>query len=46
MTNVVDVHINYLCKTIDTTPDCKLIHTVRGVRYRLQGQSLGYTSNS
>jgi DNA-binding response OmpR family regulator len=35
VTNVVDVYINYLRKKIDTKEDCKLIHTVRGVGYRL-----------
>jgi len=32
-TNVVDVYVNYLRKKIDTDPDAKLIHTVRGVGY-------------
>jgi DNA-binding response OmpR family regulator len=35
MTNVVDVYINYLRKKIDEGFDKKLIHTVRGVGYRL-----------
>jgi two-component system, OmpR family, copper resistance phosphate regulon response regulator CusR len=35
MTNVVDVYINYLRKKIDEGFDTKLIHTVRGVGYRL-----------
>lgn len=35
VTNVVDVYINYLRKKIDTKEDCKLIHTVRGVGYKL-----------
>jgi DNA-binding response OmpR family regulator len=35
MTNVVDVYINYLRKKIDEGFDAKLIHTVRGVGYRL-----------
>lgn len=34
-TNVVDVYINYLRKKIDHGHDQKLIHTVRGVGYRL-----------
>jgi DNA-binding response OmpR family regulator len=36
MTNVVDVYINYLRKKIDASSDRKLIHTVRGIGYRLQ----------
>ncbi len=35
MTNVVDVYINYLRKKIDGGADRKLIHTVRGVGYRI-----------
>lgn len=35
MTNVVDVYINYLRKKVDEGFDPKLIHTVRGVGYRL-----------
>ena len=35
MTNVVDVYINYLRRKIDEGFDTKLIHTVRGVGYRL-----------
>ena len=35
MTNVVDVYINYLRKKIDEGMDEKLIHTVRGVGYRI-----------
>ena len=46
MTNVVDVYINYLRKKIDTTPHCKLIHTVRGVGYRLQSQRSASASDS
>jgi two-component system, OmpR family, copper resistance phosphate regulon response regulator CusR len=38
MTNVVDVYINYLRRKVDPSPDCKLIHTVRGVGYRLQAR--------
>jgi DNA-binding response OmpR family regulator len=36
MTNVVDVYINYLRKKVDAQADLKLIHTVRGVGYRLE----------
>jgi two-component system copper resistance phosphate regulon response regulator CusR len=36
MTNIVDVYINYLRKKVDTSFDCRLIHTVRGVGYQLQ----------
>jgi heavy metal response regulator len=35
MTNVVDVYINYLRKKVDEGLDQKLIHTVRGVGYRI-----------
>ena len=35
MTNVVDVYINYLRKKVDEGFDPRLIHTVRGVGYRL-----------
>ena len=35
MTNVVDVYINYLRKKIDEGEAVKLIHTVRGVGYRI-----------
>lgn len=35
MTNVVDVYINYLRKKVDEGDDRKLIHTVRGVGYRI-----------
>lgn len=35
MTNVVDVYINYLRKKIDEGFEQKLIHTVRGVGYRI-----------
>ena len=34
-TNVVDVYINYLRNKVDRGRDIKLIHTVRGVGYRL-----------
>jgi len=32
-TNVIDVYVNYLRNKIDTDPDAKLIHTVRGIGY-------------
>jgi two-component system copper resistance phosphate regulon response regulator CusR len=35
MTNVVDVYINYLRKKVDGGEAQKLIHTVRGVGYRI-----------
>jgi DNA-binding response OmpR family regulator len=35
MTNVVDVYINYLRKKVDDGHGQRLIHTVRGVGYRL-----------
>lgn len=35
MTNVVDVYINYLRKKVDGGEVSKLIHTVRGVGYRI-----------
>ncbi len=35
MTNVVDVYVNYLRKKIDEGTKQKLIHTVRGVGYRI-----------
>ncbi|TAM81673.1 MAG: response regulator transcription factor [Acidobacteria bacterium] len=35
MTNVVDVYINYLRKKVDGEETLKLIHTVRGVGYRI-----------
>lgn len=37
MTNVVDVYINYLRKKVDASSDRKLIRTIRGVGYQLQG---------
>jgi two-component system, OmpR family, copper resistance phosphate regulon response regulator CusR len=36
MTNVVDVYINYLRKKVDAPCEHKLIHTVRGVGYRME----------
>lgn len=43
MTNVVDVYINYLRKKVDEGFDPRLIHTVRGVGYRLgaEGERAG-----
>lgn len=35
MTNVVDVYINYLRKKIDVDAAHRMIHTIRGVGYRL-----------
>jgi DNA-binding response OmpR family regulator len=39
MTNVVDVYINYLRKKVDAPCEHKLIHTVRGVGYRMEARS-------
>jgi len=39
MTNVVDVYINYLRKKIDGAPECKLIHTVRGIGYEMHAST-------
>jgi two-component system copper resistance phosphate regulon response regulator CusR len=39
MTNVVDVYVNYLRKKIDAGSDRKLIHTIRGVGYELNGRT-------
>jgi heavy metal response regulator len=36
-TNVIDVYVNFLRKKIDADREPKLIHTVRGVGYVLQG---------
>ncbi len=36
MTNVVDVYINYLRKKVDTGAEVKLIHTIRGVGYKIE----------
>jgi two-component system, OmpR family, copper resistance phosphate regulon response regulator CusR len=38
MSNIIDVYVNYLRKKIDTGREPKLIHTVRGVGYVLQGE--------
>ena len=37
-TNVVDVYVNYLRNKIDKGFDKKLIQTIRGVGYMLQGE--------
>jgi two-component system, OmpR family, copper resistance phosphate regulon response regulator CusR len=39
MTNVVDVYINYLRKKVDAPCEHKLIHTVRGIGYRLEARN-------
>jgi DNA-binding response OmpR family regulator len=36
-TNVVDVYINYLRRKVDDGHETKLIHTVRGVGYEING---------
>jgi two-component system OmpR family response regulator len=36
-TNVIDVHMSRLRQKIDAGPDRPLLHTVRGVGYRLSG---------
>jgi DNA-binding response OmpR family regulator len=36
MTNVVDVYINYLRKKIDAGSEVKLIHTIRGIGYKIE----------
>ncbi len=38
-TNVVDVYINYLRNKVDKPSDRKLIHTVRGLGYRMEASS-------
>lgn len=35
MTNLVDVYINYLRRKVDPDPYVRLIHTVRGIGYRI-----------
>jgi DNA-binding response OmpR family regulator len=40
-TNVVDVYVNYLRKKVDAGAERKLIHTVRGVGYQLNGLPAG-----
>jgi two-component system, OmpR family, copper resistance phosphate regulon response regulator CusR len=37
VTNVVDVYVNYLRNKIDRDFEPRLIHTVRGIGYKLQG---------
>jgi DNA-binding response OmpR family regulator len=37
LTNVVDVNINYLRQKIDQGFGKKLIHTVRGIGYKIEG---------
>jgi heavy metal response regulator len=39
-TNVVDVYIGYLRRKIDRGFDCPLIHTVRGIGYRLASEDV------
>jgi len=39
MTNVVDVYINYLRKKVDVGSDRRLIHTIRGVGYKLESKA-------
>lgn len=42
MTNVVDVYINYLRKKVDNGAQVKLIHTIRGVGYKIEAaQAVG-----
>jgi heavy metal response regulator len=36
-TNIIDVYVNFLRKKIDADRERKLIHTVRGVGYMMQG---------
>lgn len=36
LTNIVDVYVNYLRKKVDVPFEPKLIHTVRGVGYKLE----------
>jgi DNA-binding response OmpR family regulator len=38
MSNIIDVYVNYLRKKIDAGREPKLLHTVRGVGYVLQGE--------
>ena len=38
MSNIIDVYVTYLRKKIDAGRDPKLLHTVRGVGYVLQGE--------
>lgn len=36
VSNVVDIYVHYLRDKIDRGFDCKLIHTVRGIGYKLK----------
>lgn len=38
LSNVIDVYINYLRNKVDTNPERKLIHTVRGMGYMLKSK--------
>lgn len=38
LSNVIDVYINYLRNKVDTHPDHKLIHTIRGLGYMLKSK--------
>jgi len=38
LSNVIDVYINYLRNKVDTHPEHKLIHTVRGMGYMLKSK--------
>ncbi|HWG59737.1 MAG TPA: response regulator transcription factor [Candidatus Acidoferrales bacterium] len=40
MTNIVDVYINYLRKKLDAESQRKLIRTVRGVGYQIEGAAI------
>lgn len=39
LSNVIDVYINYLRNKVDTHPERKLIHTVRGLGYLLKSKA-------
>ena len=39
LTNIVDVYVRHLREKVDAPFPVKLIHTVRGVGYRLSDQS-------
>ena len=41
MTNLVDVYINYLRRKVDFEPQARLIHTVRGIGYRVVSAAEG-----
>jgi DNA-binding response OmpR family regulator len=38
LSNVIDVYINYLRNKVDTHPEHKLIHTIRGMGYMLKSK--------